>query len=143
MRELEKGKEQTRLRKTASILLADDEPSILYTFRAILEQEGYEVLPAPTLEQARQAIRERELDAIVAALSLEEEGLGLELAREAKNLSSPPAVVVYSGNPSVDKLRAAMSAQVDYFAFQPIDLEEIKSDLFRLIALRSDRSSLD
>jgi hypothetical protein len=31
-----------------------------------------------------------------------------------------------------------MSARVDYFAFQPIDLDEIKTALFRLIARRSD-----
>jgi len=53
-------------------------------------------------------------------------------------LSSPPAVVVYSGDPSVAKLRAAMTARVDYFAFQPIDLDEIKAALFRLIARRFD-----
>ncbi len=126
--------------KAASILLAEDEPSVLFTFQQILEQAGYEVLPAPTLSDARKTIREKHLDAVVAAISFEKECSGLELAREAKKLSSPPAVVVYSGNPSVEKLRAAMSARVDYFAFQPIDLDEIKAALFRLIARRSDYS---
>lgn len=127
-----------KLGKTASILLADDEPSVLFTFRAILEEAGYEVLPAPTLSEARKTIREKPLDAVVTAMSFDEECSGLELAREAKQLSSPPAVVVYSGDPSVAKLRAAMSAQVDYFAFQPIDLDEIKAALFRLISRRAD-----
>jgi DNA-binding NtrC family response regulator len=113
----------------------------LFTFQAILEEAGYEVSPARTLSQARQSIQDKEFDAIVAAVSFGEEESGLELAREAKHLSSPPAVVMYSGNPSIAKLRAAMSAGVDYFAFQPIDLEEIKSALFRLIARRSDLSS--
>jgi DNA-binding NtrC family response regulator len=131
-----------KLGKLASILLAEDEPSVRFTFQAILEEAGYEVLPAPTLSEARKTIQEKEFDAIVAAVSLEEEESGLELAREAKSLSSPPAVVVYSGNPSVAKLRAAMSARVDYFAFQPIDLDEIKLALFRLIARRSDLTSL-
>jgi DNA-binding NtrC family response regulator len=132
-----KSREQ-KLGKIASILLAENEPSVLYTFRAILEDAGYEVLPAPTLSEAHKALNERPLDAIIAAVSFENECSGLELAREAKKLASPPAVVVYSGNPSVDKLRAAMSARVDYFAFQPIDLDEIKTALFRLIARRSD-----
>ena len=135
---LKKQARKEKLGKAALILLAEDEPSILFTFQAILEQAGYDVLPAPTLSQARKTIQEKDLDAIVAALSFDNEGSGLELAREAKNLSSPPAVVVYSGDPSVAKLRAAMSARVDYFAFQPLDLDEIKSALFRLIARRSD-----
>jgi DNA-binding NtrC family response regulator len=129
-----------RLGKVASILLAEDEPSILFTFQAILEDAGYEVLPAPTLSEARKTIQEKDLDAVITAVNFDSECDGLELAKQAKNLSSPPAVVVYSGNPSVDKLRAAMSAGVDYFAFQPIDLDEIKAALFRLIARRADLS---
>jgi DNA-binding NarL/FixJ family response regulator len=78
------------------------------------------------------------LDAVIAAVSFDSDCSGLDLAKEAKQLSSPPAVVVYSGNPSLDKLRAAMSARVDYFAFQPIDLDELKAALFRLIARRED-----
>jgi len=98
------------------------------------------VVPAPTLSEARKTIKERELDAVITAVNFDSDNDGLALAREAKNLSSPPAVVVYSGNPSVDKLRAAMSARVDYFDFQPIDLDEIKAALFRLISRRADLS---
>lgn len=140
------GEQQTQKQRTgkigkiASVLLAEDEPSVLFTFQAILEDAGYEVLPAPTLSEARKAIKEKPLDALITAVGFERDCSGLELAREAKQLSSPPAVVVYSGSPSVAKLRAAMSARVDYFAFQPIDLDEIKSALFRLIARRADYS---
>ena len=140
------GEQQTqkqgtrKIGKIASVLLAEDEPSVLFTFQAILEDAGYEVLPAPTLSEARKAIKEKALDALITAVGFERDCSGLELAREAKQLSSPPAVVVYSGSPSVAKLRAAMSARVDYFAFQPIDLDEIKSALFRLIARRADYS---
>ena len=136
------GERKDKPGKAASILLAEDEPSVLFTFQAILEQAGYEVLPASTLSEARKTIQQRKPDAIVVAGGFEEEGSSLKLAREAKNLSSPPAVVFYSGDPSVAKLRAAMSARVDYFAFQPIDLDEIKSALCRLIARRADFLSL-
>ena len=136
------GKEPSeKLGKIASVLLAEDEPSVLFTFQAILEDAGYEVLPAPTLSEALKTIKEKPLDAVITAMGFDQECSGLELAREAKQLSSPPAVVVYSGSPSVAKLRAAMSARVDYFAFQPIDLDEIKSVLFRLIARRADYSA--
>jgi DNA-binding NtrC family response regulator len=134
----EQRERNEKLEKIGSILLAEDEPSVLFTFQAILEQAGYKVLPAPTLAEARKTIKENDLDAVVAAISFEEECSGLELAREAKQLSSPPAVVVYTGSPNVAKLRAAMSARVDYFAFQPIDLDEMKAALFRLIARRAD-----
>jgi DNA-binding NtrC family response regulator len=133
-----KGGHDGKLGKIASIVLVEDEPSVLFTFKAILEEAGYEVLPAPSVSEARKAIREKQPDVLVAAISLEEEGNGLDLAREAKSYPTPPAVVLYSGNPSVPKLRAAMSARVDYFAFQPIDLDEIKAALFRLVSRRAD-----
>jgi len=132
------GEGREKEERIASILLAEDEPSVLFTFQAILEQAGYEVLPASTLSAARKTIKEKALDAVITAISFERDCSGLALARQAKKLPSPPAVVVYSGNPSLAKLRAAMSARVDYFAFQPIDLDEIKAVLFRLIARRAD-----
>lgn len=126
----------------ASILLAEDEPGILLTFKAVLEDAGYKVESAPTVSQARDSMRQKSFDAVILAYSVEQEGAGLELAREAKTLAAPPAIVVYSGHPTVNKLRAAMLSRIDYFAFQPIDLDEIKTALFRLISRRSDRVGL-
>ncbi|HET7208044.1 MAG TPA: response regulator [Terriglobales bacterium] len=120
------------------ILLADDEPAILLTFKAVLEDAGFRVRAVPTLEEARESVRKGSFDAIISDFSLEREGLGLELAREAKKLSKPPAVVLYTGNPTEERLRAALNLPVDYFAFQPIDIDEIRSALFRLISRRSN-----
>ena len=127
--------------KAAFILLAEDEPSILLTFKAVLEDAGYQVESAPTVSDARNSMRRNTFDAIILAYNVEQDGGGLELAREAKSLSAPPAVVIYSGHPTVSKLRAAMLSRIDYFAFQPIDLDEIKAALFRLISRRSDLTS--
>jgi len=46
-------------------------------------------------------------------------------------------VVVYTDQPTVDRLRTALALKVDYFAFKPVDIEEIKSALFRLISRRT------
>lgn len=126
----------------ASILLAENEPSVLLTFKAILEDAGYTVESAPTVSDARNSIHKRAFDAVILAYSVEAEGSGLELAREAKQLPAPPAVVIYSGHPTLAKLRAALTSRIDYFAFQPIDLDEIKSALFRLISRRADYAAL-
>jgi DNA-binding NarL/FixJ family response regulator len=60
----------------------------------------------------------------VTDVSLEKEGLGLELAREAKKLRSAPAVVVYTDRPTVGRLRTALALKVDYFAFKLVDIED-------------------
>jgi DNA-binding NtrC family response regulator len=119
------------------VLLAEDEPSILFTFSAILRQEGYQVETADNYAQAKERLRGRRYDALIADLNLEREGLGLRLAGEAKALSPSPAVVIYTGYPTVEQLRAALALRVDYLALKPVDLDEIKAALHRLITRRS------
>ncbi len=128
---------QGKLRGT--VLLAEDEPSILFTFTSILEEAGFEVESAQTFQAAQESIQRNTYDAIITEFSLDREGLGLELARQAKKRKWAPAVLIYSGNPTVERLRAALELGVDYFAFKPMDLDEIKMALFRLVALRAAR----
>ncbi len=129
-------------RATANILLAEDEPGIMYTFKTILEEAGFQVESAPTFQKAQRSIEHNDYDAIITEFSLGREGLGLELVRQAKKLARAPAVVMYSGYPTVDRLRAALALGVDYFAFKPVDLDEIKTALFRLVARRADSAPL-
>lgn len=129
--------EQSELRGT--VLLAEDEPAILYTFTTILEEAGFRVESARTFQIAQESIRRNDYDAIITEFSLDKEGMGLELAREAKKRKRVPAVLVYTGYPTVERLRAALDLGVDYFAFKPVDLDEIKTALFRLVAFRAAR----
>ena len=123
--------------KRVWVLLAEDEPGILYTFSAILRQQGYQVETARTYADALGRIQAHTYDAIIADLNMERTGLGLELARQAKELAPPPAVVIYTGYPTLEQLRDALALRVDYVAFKPVDLDEIKNALHRLIARRS------
>lgn len=119
------------------VLLAEDEPGILFTFSAILREQGYQVETARSYAEAEECIRSRKYDAIIADLNLERVGLGLALAREAKDLAPSPAVVIYTGYPELEQLRAALALRVDYLAFKPVDLDEIKAALHRLITRRA------
>jgi DNA-binding NtrC family response regulator len=123
--------------KRIRVLLAEDEPGILFTFSAILREQGYQVETARNHAEAQERIRSRKYDAIIADLNLEREGLGLALAGEAKRTSPSPAVVIYTGYPAVEQLRAALALRVDYLAFKPVDLDEIKAALRRLITRRA------
>jgi DNA-binding NarL/FixJ family response regulator len=50
-----------------------------------------------------------------------------------------PAVLIYTDDLTVERLRAALELGVDYFVFKPMDLDEIKTALFRLVAMRASR----
>lgn len=126
----------------ATVLLAEDEAGVRYTFKSVLEEAGYEVRAVPSFAEAQSSIRESDFDAVITELSLERESLGLELAREAKQQKPAPAVVIYTGEPTVERLRTALALQVDYVALKPVDVEEIQAALFRLISRRSAALSL-
>ena len=119
------------------VLLAEDEPGILFTFSAILRQQGYQVETARTYAEAQERMLAHRYDALIADLNMERVGLGLELARQAKELEPPPAVVIYTGYPTLEQLRAALALHVDYLALKPVDLEEIKTALHRLVTRRA------
>ena len=120
-----------------TILLAEDEPNVMYTLKTVLEDAGLQVQAVPSFAQARRSMQETSFDAVITEIGLENGDLGLELASEAKKLSRPPAVVIYTGNPTVDRLRRALKLRVDYIAFKPGDLQEIMAALFRLITRRA------
>lgn len=125
-------------KRQPAVLLAEDEPSVLYTFKTILEEAGFRVQSAPDFHGAHKSIQSQDYDAVITDFGLGRERLGLELAKAAKRKQPAPAVLIYSEQPTVEGLRAAMKIQVDYFAFKPVDLDEIKGALSRLVARRAE-----
>ncbi len=120
------------------ILLAEDDPGVMYTFKAILEQEGFLVDCASAFQDAKGALAQNRYDAVITDFALDREDLGLALAREAKLRNPAPAILIYTSHPTVERLRNALRARVDYFAFKPIDLDEIKLAITRLVARRTE-----
>jgi DNA-binding NtrC family response regulator len=114
---------------------------VLYTLQRILEEVGFEVVGVTTVADGRRTLDHKEFDAVLSEFSLEREGSGLELAVAAKKLDPPPVVVLITGDPTVEKLRAAMAVAVDHVSFKPLELEEITAALHRLIARRNDSLS--
>ena len=124
-----------------SILLAENDPSVLYTLSGILQESGFRVSTAARLEEARELLDRHEFDAVFTEVTLEREDEGLELARLAKCRPYAPVVLVDTSNPTIEKLRDIMHARVDYVLFKPFDLEEVQTALNRLIAHRADALS--
>jgi len=119
-----------------SILLVDDEPTILFTYKAILERDGYGVDTARSFSEGERLLSHQSYDAVIVDLNLERENLGLDLVRQAGKLAARPVTIVYTGFPSVEHLHSALKLQVDYLALKPVGVEEMRSALLRLIRRR-------
>jgi CheY-like chemotaxis protein len=120
-----------------TILLVDDDTSLLETLRDFLSYEGYEVVTAISGEQALQKLRITPPDIIILDMSMP--GMGgvgfLDRITNADGSTQFPVLVLTA--------RAAMASyfadkQIDGFIAKPADPEDLLTEVSRVIFLRGD-----
>ncbi|HEY2363907.1 MAG TPA: response regulator [Candidatus Angelobacter sp.] len=123
-----------------SLLIVDDENNVALTLKMVFEREGYAVLTANSCAGALKLLADGHVfDAVITDLNMEKENIGLEVARAALRLHPKPAVVVCTGYASIDNSAAALQMKVDYLATKPVDLDELKRAVSRLMAFRNEK----
>jgi DNA-binding response OmpR family regulator len=105
------------------ILVVDDEPSVLTTYRMILEQKGYEVVAAPSSEEARRALESEKLDLLLCDLSLEERDSGFAVLEYARRLQPGLPSLLLTGYAGRDISDRAQDLGVSVL-FKPIEIQE-------------------
>ncbi len=105
------------------LLVVDDEPSVLLTYRMILEQQGYEVIAAPSSAEAKRALTSQDIDLLLCDLSLEERHTGFEVIEYARQHRPGMPAVLLTGYASVDVSHRAEQNGVAVL-FKPIDIKE-------------------
>lgn len=81
------------------VLIVEDDTTVMEVTSLLLEDAGYEVLPAQGVEQALRAAEERpDIDVVFTDVNLREGLNGIELARVLKARGSHAAMVVVSGD---------------------------------------------
>jgi CheY-like chemotaxis protein len=124
------------------VLIADDEESVLTTWRLILERAGYQVIAVPSCSDGLKALTDDgPFDALISDLHMERQNIGLELARAAMQQQPRPVVMLCTGYADVNNSRAALDMRVDYMATKPVELEELLAVLASLLARRAARRS--
>jgi DNA-binding NtrC family response regulator len=127
------------LPRKPSILIVDDEESVLQTLRLVFEKEGYDVSTAASCEEALKVIGNgAAFDAVITDLNMEREDVGLEVARAALKRKPKPAIVICTGFASLDNSRESLKMGIDYMAHKPVELTALISALNRLISRQRD-----
>src|SRR5438270_7536129 len=116
-----------------SILIVDDEDSVLQTLRMVFENEGYDVSIASSCREALQLLSNgKSFDAVITDLNMETEDVGLEVARAAVKRKPKPAVVICTGFASLGNSKESLNIGVDYMAHKPVELTALIAALNRL-----------
>ena len=105
------------------ILVVDDEPSVLTTYRMILEQNGYDVVPAPSAQEARRVIEGERPDLLLCDLSLGENESGFEVIECARRRYPGLPSVLLTGYAGKDITDRAQRLGI-LVLFKPIEIQE-------------------
>jgi len=112
----------SRTRKNR-ILVVDDDPSVLTTYRMILEQNGYDVVPAPSAQEARRILEGERPDLLLCDLSLDGKESGLEVIECARRRHPGLPSSLLTGYASKDITDRAQRLGI-LVLFKPIEIQE-------------------
>jgi len=116
------------------ILLVDDDPGVRNATAMLLRVEGYRVLPAGSLAEARRIIEENpELDLLVTDYHLTDGETGIDVVAAARALRGPqlPAILVTGDTSS--SVRELQADQRIRLASKPIHADEFLALLRQLL----------
>jgi len=112
------------------VLLVDDEPSVLETMAAILEQEGYEVVPSDSVEDALLRLRSAEYDLLLTDLRIDT-GSGLTLLAEVRERAPDTTAIMLTGYASLESAVDALREGAYDYLVKPCHVEELKATVAR------------
>jgi DNA-binding NtrC family response regulator len=116
----------------AKVLVVDDEPAVLSTYKMILEQSGYDAVAASTSREAIKAISNMDFDLILSDFSLEQQHTGFEVIGAAKKKNKNVACCILTGYATLETADQA-EAQGIGILYKPIDIEEFLQTTKKLL----------
>lgn len=122
----------------STVLIVDDNETILRLYRRQLTVAGYDVESASTLAAARESAGARRFDAVLLDLNLPD-GSGLDYVTELRQSNPSTAIVVITGHGDVQVAVEAMRRGADNFLTKPVDMDALKLFLSKGLELESMR----
>jgi DNA-binding NtrC family response regulator len=108
---------------TATILIVDDQEHARHNIKELLTPQGYEVISAATLEEARENLHLGIADIILLDVQLPD-GYGPDLLEEAANTPLRPPIIVITGHGEIEMAVDAMKNGAFDFIQKPIDFKQ-------------------
>jgi two-component system response regulator PilR (NtrC family) len=109
----------------SSILVADDEKSLRDFLVIMLEEEGYQVITASSVEKATKLIRENEFDLILTDIRMGRSS-GIEVLDAARNTLPDTPVVMMTAYASAETAVTAMKKGAYDYISKPFKIEDIQ-----------------
>ncbi len=105
-----------------TVLVVDDEASVLFTYRILLEQHGYAATAVLSSKEAIAAVSRSSFDLLLCDLSLEEGHTGFEVLEHARQLKATTPCVLLTGYASSESAQKAERLGIAVL-YKPIEIQ--------------------
>jgi len=126
-------------KRKQSVLVVDDESAVLFTYKLLLEQQGYVVTAVPSSALAESELRKQQYDLLLCDLSLEENHNGFEVIDAARTQSPGIACVLLTGYASMEAAQKAAEMGIAIL-YKPIDIEEFLTTIPAVLKEKYDQT---
>jgi DNA-binding NtrC family response regulator len=103
------------------ILLVDDDESVLFGLKGILEAQEFEVTTASNVIEALTRITSESFDVVLTDLHMPDPGDGLIVASAMRQANPKAVTIILSANPDMRKAVAAILRQADKIMLKPVN----------------------
>jgi len=125
-----------------TILVVDDEENARTHLLTLLARQGYEVVGAATLAEAREQINRGTGDVVVLDVMLPD-GYGPDLLVETTQLQVRPPIILISGYGDIDMAVGAMKNGAHDFLTKPIQFKQLDQSIQRAVEVIRMRRELN
>ncbi len=115
-----------------SILVVDDEASVLFTYRVLLERHGYTATAVLSSTEAISEIAKQRFDLLLCDLSLEEGHTGFEVLEHARRRDSVVPCVLLTGYASSEAAQKAERLGIAVL-YKPIEITEFLTTITNVL----------
>ena len=115
-----------------TILIVDDEPTVVYTLKAILENVGYTVYSAEKLDEVIAVLQKSTVDVIVCDLGLTGGESGVKVLAKARELQPTAGQVMLTGYAPEETIEELEAQGISVF-MKPVEMGRLLPELRRII----------
>jgi two-component system nitrogen regulation response regulator GlnG len=114
----------------STVLIIDDEPSILHAFRRALKEPAVTLLTAASAGEGLSLLQQQQVDVVILDINLPDMS-GLEAFRRVRQIDARIPVIFITGHGTTDTAIEAMKLGAYDYLLKPLELEELRDKLDR------------
>lgn len=120
------------MNRDIDILIVDDDKDVCEYMELLLTPIGYDVTAVTDSTNALDVLKSKEFHVVVLDIMMP--GIsGMELLEEVRKYDDDIAIIIFTGNPTVDTAVQSLKYDVDDYIKKPFDVDEFTESLDKIL----------